>query len=65
MEEDGGDGGEEKWRNQRKWLTRTRTIPSVSLKGLHRGQPKAGLPHERMKTGSVSLTMGKWRRLPM
>lgn len=65
MEEEGGDGGEEKWRNQRKWLTRTRTTHSVSSKRSQRGQSKAGLPHDRMKTGSVNLTMGKWRRLPM
>ena len=29
------------------------------------GQGQGSLPHERMKTGSVNLTMGKWRRLPM
>ena len=65
MDEEGGDGGEEKWRNQRKWLRRTRTISSVNSKRLHRGQPPASLPHERMKTGSVNLTIGKWRRLPV
>ena len=31
--------------------------------GLEQGQ--GSLPHESMKTGSVSLTMGKWRRLPI
>ena len=25
---------------------------------------KGSLPHERIKTGSVNLTVGKWRRLP-
>ena len=38
MDDEGGDGGEEKWRNQRKWLTRTRTTSSVNSKRLHRGQ---------------------------
>lgn len=32
--------------------------------GGHKGVVES-LPHESMKTGSVSLTMGKWRRLPM
>lgn len=26
---------------------------------------RGSLPHESIKTGSVNLTMGKWRRLPM
>ena len=28
-------------------------------------QGQRSLPHESIKMGSVSLTMGKWRRLPM
>ena len=29
------------------------------------GGRRTKLPHEKIKTGSVNLTIGKWRRLPM
>ena len=35
------------------------------FEGLELGQRHGSLPHENTKTGSVNLTMGKWRRLPI
>ena len=69
MDDEVDEGGVEKWRNQRKWLARTRTIfllvNSEAAENGGKGGDRVSLPHERMKTGSFSLTMGKWRRLPM
>ncbi len=58
------DGGVEKWRNHRKWLTRTRTNYLCQPEVPGPWQRESSLPHENMKTRSVNLTMGKWRRLP-
>ena len=40
MDDEEGVGGVEKWRNQRKWLTRTRAKSCVNSKHLDRGNDR-------------------------